>query len=250
MFKYTILYKNGKTWNGKANHVNDIDVLSDKDIIHATVVSGNNVRLIYPSRSCGFVVTTNLYLNDHNHKANKVSKRTPNPTSKTKKQGAFDKAYADWVFVQRGVVDISIKAYKRWLWEQKKTTPDKDGFIPWNGGEMPVKHNIKVDLRFRDGEHNSSKSDAGVYYWKHNGSRSDIVAYKVYEDPKVQEEQPEPSEFKIKYSNGDTFSFSTAGGVLAAAARMNQWMKPIKTTYTFWLGADGSIFDEGVVDDK
>lgn len=249
MLKYTILYKNGKTWNGRVSHVNDIDVLSDKDIIHATVISGDNVRLIYPSRNYGCVVTANLYLNDHNHRANKVKKRTPNPNSKTKKQKAFDQAYADWLKTSSNssCADGSIKAYKKWLWEQKneKTVKvDKDGFIPWNGGEMPVPGNVVVDLKFRGGGVTREPAGASHYYWKHDGDGSDIVAYKVIEENTS-------SEGKIKFPSGATISFSTDGGIMEGV--YSAWTTvnlscspkpPIKTTYTFWLGANGEIVDD------
>lgn len=252
MFKYTILYKNGKTWNGKAEHIDKLN-FSTEDIVHITV------------------------------------KKTPNPKSVTKKQKAFDKAYLDWTMEHFAKYDNcpSVKEYKKWLWEQKLansskfTSPvspgdtigywasdsnelkwvtikpdeliiksaydkdvalkDKDGFIPWNGGEMPVPKGTMVHVKYRDGSeaivtaglHSNNygfKQVEGIRsatQWSHVHFAGDIVAYKVYEEAGVYAKLQQDVD-NLKKSH----SF------------FNVYNAPIKSTYTFWLGANGEIVDD------
>lgn len=283
MLKYTILYKNGKTWNGKAEHVDELN-FSAEDIVHITVKNYAGYSVLYPCRGWKKRHIIQIDLDGHR---NVFNVRTPNPKSVTKKQKAFDQAYLEWTMEHFAKYDNcpSVKEYKKWLWEQKLansskfTSPvspgdtigywasdsnelkwvtikpdeliiksaydkdvalkDKDGFIPWAGGECPVQHNIKVDLKFRDGEQSSRKLHAGIYYWRHLGNGSDIVAYKVVE------------EAKINFPSGATISFSRDGGIMEGI--YSAWQTtdlsyppkpPIKTTYTFWLGATGEIVDD------
>lgn len=236
MSKYTILYKNGKTWNGKCNLLRDIrthkleprcgyDIpvwvsidnksLSDGDIIRFVLDvedNGDNYtrystyRILGGGRFMMLVDTVDTPIKPT---------RKPNPASVTKKQKAFDKAYAEWIEMQadlnqgrRGGLDISIKAYKKWLWEQKQVSPD--GWITWHGGECPVPYDAKVEVKFRCGETND-RLVAGRWRWgKGDGSHS-IVAYRLLG------EGGKP----VKYSEPKK--------------------APIKVTYTFWLGAFGEI---------
>jgi|GEM_PF-5039208 len=58
--------------------------------------------------------------------------------------------------------------------------PDADGWIPWGGGEKPP-FEVRVDLRFRDGEILTSEY-APSYDWLHSPRRDatdDIIAYRL-----------------------------------------------------------------------
>ena len=238
MIKYTILYKNGKTWNGKVKSIGKIPV-TDCTLMVASYKLGLVDQREF---QCIFVPKRGILCNywcefSGWYETKALVPRKPNPKSKTKAQKKFEEAYNDWFNTQRVVywADGSIKAYKKWLWEQKNEKAvkvDQDGFIPWNGGECPVQHNIKVDLRFRDGEQNSSKSNAGCYCWKHYGSRSDIIAYKVYEEKLPASEKPDI------YKAWKDASLDKYKMVLYTSK------PPIKTTYTFWLGVNGEIIDD------
>ena len=119
---------------------------------------------------------------------------------------------------------------------------DKDGFIPWNGGEMPVPMGAVVHVKLRSGKevictagyHPSSKqfkrlSDNWLYAndWSHDNEPGDIVAYRVHEEDDVYTKLQQDVD-NLKKSH----SF------------FNVYNSPIKTTYTFWLGANGEIVDD------
>ena len=282
MIKYTILYKNGKTCNGKAKRLHDLTKpAKDAVLLWGKGESGSSVYV--PGACSPWVGVPGTFIG-------KKAKRTPNPKSKTKKQKAFDEAFQVWIEenhpkchpYSRG---MWLSDYKKWLYEQRKansikcfpslsigdrigyypsdsdelvwctitesgyTSPDtikvkammpgeidkaitqirlsyeepNDGWITWNGGEMPVPKGTMVHVKYRDGV--ETICSAGIMgweegfegnvdgrsavNWKHpHNSIWDIVAYKLYEDPK-----------KVTF------------------------IKPIKTPYTFWLGAFGEIND-------
>lgn len=56
-----------------------------------------------------------------------------------------------------------------------------DGWIEWGGGECPVKSDSIVDVRFRAGEEEKA-NPAHHWHWKHDGSHSDIIAYRLHRD--------------------------------------------------------------------
>lgn len=147
MLKYTILYKNGKTWNGKANNLADVPVHNDAVLLVAKNSAGSIIYMIGQYGGWSSVPTT----------FRRAKRRTPNPNSKTKKQKAFDQAYLEWTMEHFAKYDNcpSVKEYKKWLWEQKNekvVKVDKDGFIPWNGGEMPVPKGAMVHVKLRSGK--------------------------------------------------------------------------------------------------
>jgi hypothetical protein len=62
---------------------------------------------------------------------------------------------------------------------QRKTAPEKDGFIPWLGNSTPpVGVDVRVIVRFRDGRA-MPEMRAGSWIWRHTNEDDDIVAYKV-----------------------------------------------------------------------
>lgn len=54
-----------------------------------------------------------------------------------------------------------------------------DGWIPWNGGECPVKDYTPVFVRFRSGAENCDSDFAYLWRWSHVRDNSDIITYKV-----------------------------------------------------------------------
>lgn len=66
---------------------------------------------------------------------------------------------------------------------QQDTGPavDSEGFIKWEGGEMPVHEDVAVDVKFRDGGVEIGDS-AGYWKWGHSGrnTNGDIVGYKLH----------------------------------------------------------------------
>lgn len=275
MLKYTVLYKNGKTWNGKAAHIDDLDLVVS-DIVHITVKHSGGYTVLYSAHGPWYDKESLRIEQVHLTRHTSIPKvRTPNPNSKTKKQKAFEEDYEKWAAARRpevytwgsGHAEYSIQAYKKWLWEQKKVWwkdsglgdykivlytnnpwTDKDGFIPWAGGECPVQKDNKVVVKFRDG--GSYLDTASVFCWYEMGSYGDIVGYKaVEEQPTVPVTPAEPypytvgSELEVMYQN--ELRKITC---VAVNSFDSQWMlqpkQPIKTTYTFWLGECGEIIDD------
>lgn len=307
MIKYTILYKNGKTWNGKVKYFSDVPAT---DCLCVIFREGDTVYATTPYQH----MVTGWHWNTPKFVGYSLTgyTRTPNPKSKTKKQKALEDGYHRWVrdWHHRGSSDITMQAYKKWLFHQRlekpltkvagalpeykvalytnaeagytspnniKITamlpsdisevdtkiqlsygePDKDGFIPWNGGDMPVPDDTKVEAKFRTGSLHLFDHPQDfwwgrdVYEW-----HCDIVAYKLYEvEPKLE---------KITFPSGASVSFHDSKDVLKgckecyvshepwdgvykpwkeAKLSIPDYPLPIKTTYSFWLGAFGEVAD-------
>lgn len=57
---------------------------------------------------------------------------------------------------------------------------DGDGWIEWGGGKSPVKDNVKVVRKYRDGIIGYAKSNNEMEdYWEHTGRSHDIIAYRI-----------------------------------------------------------------------
>ncbi len=229
MYKYTILYKNGKTWSGKANYFSEITPV-DCVVMVCSIDTGAG----YKEQS--FWVPTGGGLDNEwywyllNELYVPVSKqRKPNPKSKTKKQKRFDQDYREWANIWMSICGTaggvpSVKAYKKQLWNMKQLITDvrkdirghydqwlkdkgyklqeDEGWIPWHGGPCPIEANTNVVVKFKCGD-TCSAFYAGDWNWGWEEPEHgyNIVAYKL-----LQTES-----------------------------------KPIKTTYTFWLGAGGEV---------
>ena len=82
-----------------------------------------------------------------------------------------------------------LKAQRSDDWELAEVTraqyesalADSDGWIEWGGGECPVKSDSIVDIRFRAGKEEKAMP-AYHWHWKHDGSHSDIIAYRPHRD--------------------------------------------------------------------
>ena len=65
--------------------------------------------------------------------------------------------------------------------------PDADGWIEWKGGECPVDDDCIVSCKMRNAETFKRGETASEARWTHNGSASDIIAYRLHKP-----EQAEP----------------------------------------------------------
>ncbi len=227
MYKYTILYKNGKTWSGKAAHYTDIPLVDCLVMVCITHIGGgyNEQSFWVPT---GVGLDNEWYLLDELYVP--ISKqRTPNPKSKTKKQKKFDQDYREWANSWMSICGttggaVSVKAYKKQLWNMKQLITDvredikgyydqwlkdkgyklqeDEGWIPWHGGLCPIESNTNVVVKFKDGS--TSRIERAGYWrwcWDDPEHGCNIIVYKL-----LQTES-----------------------------------RPIKTTYTFWLGAGGEV---------
>ena len=306
MIKYTILYKNGKTWNGKARYLEDVPVPNN-----AVLMMFRDVECYVCRPSCDGSWFDVLFVPE----LSKIKPpRKPNPKSKTKKQKALEDGYHRWVrdWHHRGSSDITMQAYKKWLYEQSQekylsevagalpeykvalyTNTDKQDngdWLPWSGGECPVPKGTMAHVKYRDGEEaictvSLLDTDAGFKRIGEGGRVAtnwyilpgfsfdeDIIAYKLYE------EETSPNEpQKITFASGATISFEqpietpvdikinwegvykpwkesalskfkieakkVADGEASYILLGRDYDYPIKTTYTFWLGALGEVAD-------
>ena len=77
-------------------------------------------------------------------------------------------------------------------WNERNPAVDSEGWIKWNGGEMPVEKGTLVDVKYR-GETENIGVTAGVYScstrsnkrmsaftWRHSGGNGDIIAYRLH----------------------------------------------------------------------
>lgn len=198
MIKYTILYKNGKTWNGKAESLESIPVPNDAVLM---MFRDLECYVCRPSDDGSWFDV--LFIPEL---SKSKPTRTPNPSSVTKKQKKFDEDYAEWKINNSNLVDYddgggymkyahvgngdtSIKAYKKWLWEQKQAELKSVDVATSITFSEPVEVPVNITINWD-----------GIYKpWK----EAAIKKYKTH-----------------------------------------SYNEPIKTTYTFWLGQDGSISDE------
>jgi hypothetical protein len=162
--------------------------------------------------------------------------------------------YMKYAHVGNG--DTSIKAYKKWLWEQKQATPD--GWITWHGGECPVPKGTMVHVKFRCGEEaictaglsghdegfkKAIDSDWVAVDWSVDEVENDIVAYKLFGKP-VAEFHKQVEELQEHLRGGIPVDKAFALCTQRTRDELGWSKQPIKTTYTFWLGQDGSVSDE------
>ena len=100
-----------------------------------------------------------------------------------RKADAFDKLIVAFVECKDSLADGvsiihgAIIAYEKLHSSSKAKHPD-DGWIPWSGGECPIIENLIVDYKLTDG-YEKMHVLAGLLDWKHLGSQSDIIAYKL-----------------------------------------------------------------------
>ena len=64
-------------------------------------------------------------------------------------------------------------------------------WIKWNGGECPVDGDAIVECRLGIGGYKTQWCAAEHFWWNHTGLASDILAYRVIEQPAPVEPKPE-----------------------------------------------------------
>ena len=213
MIKYTILYKNGKTWNGKVKYFSDVPAT---DCLCVIFREGDTVYATTPYQH----MVTGWHWNTPKFVGYSLTgyTRTPNPKSKTKKQKALEDGYHRWVrdWHHRGSSDITMQAYKKWLFHQRLE------------------------------EHLTEVAGALPEY--------KVALYTNADEPK-----------KITFPSGASVSFHDSKDVLKgckecyvshepwdgvykpwkeAKLSIPDYPLPIKTTYSFWLGAFGEVADD------
>lgn len=58
----------------------------------------------------------------------------------------------------------------------------RQGWFEWSGGERPVAGDTLVIVKFRGGGNSKDLEKAKYHWWLHDGSRGDIIAYKIIEE--------------------------------------------------------------------
>ena len=76
-------------------------------------------------------------------------------------------------------------------WSERNPVVDSEGWIQWNGGEMPVGHGTLIDVKYRDGVVNlrvkagekpscGSISERCAIDFEHDDDTGDIIAYRLH----------------------------------------------------------------------
>ncbi len=91
-------------------------------------------------------------------------------------------------------------------WNERNQVVDSEGWIKWNGGEMPVEKGALIDVEYRDGVVNLHVEAGGGFpsngsvitmaanRWTHTGADSDIIAYKMHD----QQQQKTPQQLALE----------------------------------------------------
>ena len=91
-------------------------------------------------------------------------------------------------------------------WNERNPVVDSEGWIQWNGGEMPVEKGTLIDVKYRDQSENirvmagfafceiGSNPLMSAVEWKHYGSPGDIIAYRLH----VPQEQKTPQQLALE----------------------------------------------------
>ena len=77
-------------------------------------------------------------------------------------------------------------------WNERHPVVDSEGWIKWNGGEMPVEKGTLIDVKYRNKSENigviagikgcKTGSNKGMYAfdWRYTGRSGDIIAYRLH----------------------------------------------------------------------
>jgi hypothetical protein len=77
-------------------------------------------------------------------------------------------------------------------WNERNPSVDSEGWIQWNGGEMPVEKGTLIDVKYRNKSENigviagikgcKTGSNKGMYAfdWRYTGRSGDIIAYRLH----------------------------------------------------------------------
>lgn len=76
-----------------------------------------------------------------------------------------------------------------------KAVVGHDGWIEWHGGECPVDSDAIVEVKCRwHNQHQYNNDRAGDFYWAHTGSDGDIIAYRLQQPTKSQQDCDDAAE--------------------------------------------------------
>ena len=120
-------------------------------------------------------------------------------------------------------LDIQVELCKFWnktivhhdefmkRWNERNPVVDSEGWIQWNGGEMPVEKGTLIDVKYRDQSENirvmagfafceiGSNPLMSAVEWKHYDLPGDIIAYRLH----VPKEQKTPQQLALeKFGTG------------------------------------------------
>lgn len=91
-------------------------------------------------------------------------------------------------------------------WNDRNSVVDSEGWIQWNGGEMPVEKGTLIDVKYRGESENigvsswvfgcqlGSNKTMNAYNWEHKGQSGDIIAYRLH----VPQEQKTPQQLALE----------------------------------------------------
>ena len=76
-----------------------------------------------------------------------------------------------------------------------KAVVGHDGWIQWAGGECPVDSDAIVEVKCRwHNQHQYNNDRAGDFYWSHTGSNADIIAYRLKQPTKSEQDFDDAAE--------------------------------------------------------
>lgn len=91
------------------------------------------------------------------------------------------------IYTYQELMEVELEGVK-----EENINPIPEGFIAWNGGDIPVKEGTMVEVRYRGGEsaivaagRHTSVTGLLAIEWGHTNNRFDIIAYRLYEDSSV-----------------------------------------------------------------
>lgn len=86
-------------------------------------------------------------------------------------------AMTGWLIAYADDVRDALRPHDSGVRVAEKSRAD---WISWHGGDMPLPHGTRIEVRYRDGEENVDTAGGPFSKrWDHNGFASDIVAYRV-----------------------------------------------------------------------
>ena len=110
----------------------------------------------------------------------------------------------DGVFIVAMVVERKIKGFHNTILSRAEyfhlyPVPDADGWIEWDGGNIPVGFGTLVDVKLRGGNVELCQQFTFSDSWNHYGGELDIIAYRLHKP--VAEVKPTIEQLADDYRN-------------------------------------------------
>lgn len=133
-----------------------------------------------------------------------------------------------WCALDNGDIEEA-KSLQPHLFEEEEV--DSEGFIKWNGGEVPVPKNVVVDVKFREDTIDEGDT-AGCFHWGHSeyDGEYDIVGYKLHNTVIKAEFNP-PKAGGSEYKITGTISL---GEYRQDTPENNYTKQPLQDAYKAW----------------